>query len=206
MAKYKTLRDGDIHMYNAIEDRLVDLATCKGKAFSDSSIEEYERGIESELEEMGLNHADANFGRKSANSELLGSINSSCDYWQRIENKYAKHDGRERTLRAHLLAAADEVKQQAAFKRAKMIKNDDLGKKIELLKKAHEVELRNLRKVSRKACLEFFQAKSEHVMRVFRQEQMYMVDEYFMLKVKDSKKEKTIGHQSRIIQRQERTI
>ena len=41
---------------------------------------------------------------------------------------------------------------------------------MELLKKAHDVEIRSLRKVSRKASLEFFKMKSEQVMKVFKQE------------------------------------
>lgn len=50
---------------------------------------------------------------------------------------------------------------------------------MEQMKKSHEIELRTLKKTSRKAGLDFFKLKSEHVMRVFKQEQMYMVDEYY---------------------------
>ena len=74
------------------------------------------------------------------------------------------------------------------------------------MKKAHEVEIRNIRKLSRKACLEFFKLKSETVMKVFKQEQMYMVEEYYQLKQRDAKKEKTVNKQSRIINQQERVI
>lgn len=59
---------------------------------------------------------------------------------------------------------------------------------MDVMKKAHEVEVRNLRKTNRKAFLEFFKQKCEHVMQVFKQEQMYMVEEYFILKTKDNKK------------------
>ena len=77
---------------------------------------------------------------------------------------------------------------------------DDLGKKMESMKKAHEVEVRTLRKTARKAQLEFFNQKSENVMRVFKQEQMYMVEEYCALKQRDFKKEKQLSKQSRTIQ------
>ena len=43
-------------------------------------------------------------------------------------------------------------------------------------------------------------------MRVFKQEQMYMVEEYFLLKQKDSKSQIKMNKQSRIIQQQERII
>ena len=45
MAKYKTLRDGEIQMFSDIENELVDLAAVKGIAFENSSIEESEREI-----------------------------------------------------------------------------------------------------------------------------------------------------------------
>lgn len=67
---------------------------------------------------------------------------------------------------------------------------EEAEKKLAAMEKAHEVALRTLRKTSRKAQLEFFKIKSEHVMRVFKQEQMFMVEEYFLLKKRDAKKEK----------------
>ena len=54
---------------------------CKGLAFEESSIEEYERAIESDIEDRGMNNPDFNFGRNSQNSELLRSVRSSNDYW-----------------------------------------------------------------------------------------------------------------------------
>ena len=57
------------------------MATIKGKAFSSESMEEMEREIISELSHRGLNNADANYGRKSEDSEALHSIRSSQDYW-----------------------------------------------------------------------------------------------------------------------------
>ena len=68
------------------------------------------------------------------------------------------------------------------------------------------VAIRTLRKTSRKAQLEFFKLKTEHVMRVFKQEQMYMVEEYFLLKQKDSKNQIKMNKNSRMIQQQERII
>ena len=65
IAKYKTIKDGDMQMYQDIENAMIDLATCKGVAFSDSSMEEVEREIESDLEERGINNPDNFFGRKS---------------------------------------------------------------------------------------------------------------------------------------------
>lgn len=71
-----------------------------------------------------------------------------------------------------------------------MQKYDDLGRKLEAMKKTHEIEMHTMRKTARKAQLEFFKSKSENVMLVFKQEQMHMVEEYLLLKQKDSKKEK----------------
>lgn len=87
-----------------------------------------------------------------------------------------------------------------------MQKVDDLGKKIEVMKKSHEVELRTLRKTARKAGLDFFKQKSENVMHIFKQEQMFMVEEYYTLKVKDNKKSKELYSLSRLCEKQERTI
>ena len=82
IAQYKSIKAGDISMYTDIENRMIDIATCKGKALEDSSIEEYERAIESDMEERGVKKAENNFGRRSDNSELLKSVRSSEDYWQ----------------------------------------------------------------------------------------------------------------------------
>lgn len=43
-------------------------------------------------------------------------------------------------------------------------------------------------------------------MRVFKQEQMHMVDEYFSLRQRDGLKERRLAAQSRCIQQQERII
>ena len=102
LAKYKTLKDGDIKMYQDIENKMIDLAICKGKCFDDSSMEEMEHEVESDFEKRDLNKAEMNFGRRSENSELHESIRSSHDYWQEVENKYAKHKRRDRTLKAKL--------------------------------------------------------------------------------------------------------
>lgn len=74
------------------------------------------------------------------------------------------------------------------------------------MEKAHEIAMRTLRKQSRKAQLEFFKIKSEHVMRVFKQEQMYMVEEYFNLKKNESKAQMNLNKAQRTIERQERII
>lgn len=102
MAQFKSLCDGDLMMFTDIENKLIDMATIKGKCFEDSSMEEDEREVDSDLEQRGLLSPEHNFGRRSDNSELHNSIRSSQDYWQKIENKYAKHAARERTLKAKI--------------------------------------------------------------------------------------------------------
>lgn len=54
VARYKAILAGDINMYLDIENHMIDIATCKGKAFEDSSIEEFEREIDSDMEHRGL--------------------------------------------------------------------------------------------------------------------------------------------------------
>jgi len=83
-------------------------------AFEDSSLEEMEREIESDLEDRGLNNSENNFGRQSANSELLCSVKSSQDYWQVIENKLTKRQNRDRTKQATLEKKNDEQKPLVA--------------------------------------------------------------------------------------------
>ena len=43
-----------------------------------------------------------------------------------------------------------------------------------------------MKKAARKAGIEFFKSKTEHVMAVFKQEQMHMVEEYVLLKARDN--------------------
>ena len=51
MAGYKAILDGEIQMYTDIENKVMDLAACKGRAFDDSSMEESERELLEMLEE-----------------------------------------------------------------------------------------------------------------------------------------------------------
>ena len=85
MAKYKSIKTGAMQDFLDIENEVTDLAFNKGKAYSDSSMEEMERAIESEFEDRGVNNVENNFGRNSQNSELHASIDSKDDYWQNIQ-------------------------------------------------------------------------------------------------------------------------
>ena len=96
IAKYKSLQDGDMQMLQDIENQMIDLASLKRQAFDDSSIEENEREIESELGHLGLLDLDNNFGRRSSNSELLESVRSSQDYWQRVDNLFTANENKKR--------------------------------------------------------------------------------------------------------------
>ena len=82
-----------------------------------AEIEEDEREIESELDRRGLNNMDANYGRRSQNSEQLQSIRSSQDFWQKIESKYHKKAQRERTIRAKNELTLNANKEQAMQKK-----------------------------------------------------------------------------------------
>ena len=61
-------------------------------------------------------------------------------------------------------------------------KEGDIGDTIKMLKKEHQIKIITLKKGARKAQIEFFKKNSEQVMRVFKQEQMYMVEEFYNLK------------------------
>lgn len=56
MAKYKCVKYGDLTMYKEINEEKVDMAAIKGRAFDDSSMEEVEREIISDLSKRGLNN------------------------------------------------------------------------------------------------------------------------------------------------------
>ena len=67
-----------------------------------------------------------------------------------------------------------------------------MGKKVEVLEKKLDTEIRTMKKTSRKAQLDFFKEKSEFVMTIFKQEQMYMVQEYYALKRRDDEKDRKL--------------
>ena len=77
IAKYNCLLNQEWGRYDEIEKDLLDMAYLKRAAFNDSSIEEMEREIISELSHRGQNNMEANFGRRSENSEALNSVRSS---------------------------------------------------------------------------------------------------------------------------------
>ena len=78
------------------------------------------------------------------------------------------------------------MKQKTLEKRAIKQNADEAEKKMAAMEKAHEIAIRNLKKSARKSQLEFFKIKSEHVMRIFKQEQMHMVEHYYDLKKKEA--------------------
>ena len=86
---------------------------------------------------------------------------------------------------ANTAKAVKAIKRQNNMKRGGQY---DAGQ-VEELKKEHEIEIITLKKNARKAQIEFFKEKSEHAMRVFKQEQIYMVEEYVSLKKRDTYKE-----------------
>ena len=63
IAKFKAVRDGDLDMYDEIENQMLDMAAVKGKAFDDSEIIEDELEILEDLSDRGMNNPEANFGR-----------------------------------------------------------------------------------------------------------------------------------------------
>ena len=69
---------------------------------------------------------------------------------------------------------------------------ENMGKKVEVLEKKLDTEIRTMKKMSRKAQLDFFKEKSEFVMTIFKQEQMYMVQEYYALKRRDDEKDRKL--------------
>ena len=84
MAKYKAVLDGEIQMYTDIENRMINLAQCKGiAAGDDSSLEEFEEELQEQLTKRKkmCNQSDYD-GRRSSNSEMLKSVRSSKNYWQ----------------------------------------------------------------------------------------------------------------------------
>ena len=90
MAQYKAVKEGDVLMFDEIDRRAYDLAAIKGKALEDSEFEEEEREIDEMLDEEKKDRKQedkSNYGRRSDNSELLKSVHSDKNYWQRIDDK-----------------------------------------------------------------------------------------------------------------------
>ena len=176
---------------------MLDLAELKGKAFSDSSIEEMEREVISQLSERGLNTFEANFGRKSENSEELQSIHSSIDFWQ---EKLEDRKMRARTNRARNEDKNDEKLQLIASRRCKKTKLEELTKKLESMEKSRKIEFHQVRKQAQKASIDFFRVKAQQVMCLFKQEQMFTVGEFYRLRQSDNDKAKRLKRLNKIIQ------
>ena len=117
---------------------MTDLAYCKGKAFSDSSVEEMERAIESNLEARGLNDSEHNYGKKSDNSEMQASLDSDLNYWQEFNPFSKKHMDRKRTVEARQNKKGHFKKQEQIMKRQKAMRDrEDVSEQIKQLKKEH---------------------------------------------------------------------
>ena len=97
IAKYKSLKEGNLTLHDELDGELLDMAEIKRLAFEDSSIEEMEREVISDLSERGMNVPEMNFGRQSDDSEALLSVRSSENYWK---EKLVMHGKRVRSMRA----------------------------------------------------------------------------------------------------------
>lgn len=95
-------------IFNEIEDQVVEFAAIKGMV-CDSSVEEFERFVQDDYKERGLDTQECHFGRRSENSELHDSIHSSKDYWQEFMEK---QENRERTNKARQEAQAKKIKEE----------------------------------------------------------------------------------------------
>ena len=84
-------------LHEELDGELLDMAEIKRLAFEDSSIEEMEREVISDLSDRGMNVPEMNFGRRSDDSEALHSVRSSENYWR---EKLIMHGKRVRSKRA----------------------------------------------------------------------------------------------------------
>ena len=55
IAKYKSLKEGNLTLHDELDGELLDMAEIKRLAFEDSSIEEMEREVISDLSDRGMN-------------------------------------------------------------------------------------------------------------------------------------------------------
>ena len=72
------------------------------------------------------------------------------------------------------------------------------------MKKAMEVEIKNIQRQVRKQSIEFFKQKTDHVIEVFKYEQMYMVESFYNLRKVYNSQELKLNRAYRTIQDQER--
>lgn len=61
------------------------------------------------------------------------------------------------------------------------------NKKIDSLIKAHEMEIKSIKRQTRKSALTFFLDKTEHVMKIFKEQNAFISEAYYNL-VKEGKR------------------
>jgi hypothetical protein len=86
IAKFKAMRDSDLHLYDDLDSGKIDLAHVKGLAFEDSEFEEEERILNHMRNVKKQKDEDTSSdGRRSSNSELRVSVRSSYNYFMKLE-------------------------------------------------------------------------------------------------------------------------
>ena len=74
------------------------------------------------------------------------------------------------------------------------------------MKKGLELQVKNITRTTRKQAIEFFKQKTEHVIEVFKYEQMYMVEAFYNLRKVFNHQEQKLNRAYRTIQDQERQL
>ena len=101
----------------------------------------------------------------------------------------------------------EKVSSQPISQKPEAKKTQGLSKADEKkLKKAHEIELRNIKRLSRKSALEFFLDQAEHVIHIFKEQNLHVAQEYHKLKKQEGKLEMKIAKLQRTVRDQERII
>ena len=127
-------------------------------------------------------------GQHSDNSELLSSARSSKEFWQEFERMNTKVE-KPAIARVRAIAKKHREEQEPKNKDGNDKKHfaftkwdaELAEKKINRQKQEFEIKVKNIRRLSRRNALEFFLNKSEHVINMFKEQNMHIVKAYHKL-------------------------
>ncbi|CDW79910.1 UNKNOWN [Stylonychia lemnae] len=235
MAQYKAVLNGDILTFDLIGQGLMRRPSIRALALENSSIEEFERGLEenqSDFDEEqqqynNKNQRPASAGRNKDDDER-SMIRSSREFWEEINTKDSKyknaiiikgyktennqsqnHQGNRKLLRDYDQEERNFVLEERR-KRSTFVSHhtnrEEFQSKIEKIQRAHEIELKNTKTLAKNYAVEYFKTKALELTQIFTNESYNVIEKYEELKEKMLHKDSKITQLNSVITRQEKII
>ncbi|CDW81702.1 UNKNOWN [Stylonychia lemnae] len=215
IAKYKTLRRHDLITHDQImqKDEIEDLSELEDNLDGKHDSE----GNENDSNEETYGSSDSSFDSQASKVAFWKDINTKdSDYKNAVilkrirDNQDKQYKGNQRRNQRDLKMDKDKIQR---IKNNLRIKDNYYSNqenytqdKINKIKQAHIVEIRNIKNLSVQYAIDYFKQKSEDLNKIFTEEIFEILDQYDILRQKHNQKEQRISRLNEIVKHQEKIL